>query len=513
MRSFLSRVTRFGSDGVNYLPPVFLAYAAYDPPAAVSAAAAVIDSEQAPNSVMDSELVDLVDLNRDGLPDILRTDYQASTHTAYLNLGEGNRGSSRIIRWGGGHDVPSADGLAPQLHLAEDRVHLADMNGDGMADLVHTSQGGDVSYFPNGGDVSWGRQQRMSLGTSPPPPPFTSEDVETADLDFNKRMDVLMSTAAGYSVWLNYEDGAYSAEVRTPGAVYHGQVMRFSEPGVHLADLNGDRLADVVKVTPTHLVAAPSMGHGNFGVPSEIPIPDIVLTSGPEGQIERTRLADVNGDGLADLVLERAAAGELWCWLNLGTGTLSRRIVVTGMPVQFGPDTVVRWADLNGNGTTDLVYADSTAFSRIRTVDLGVLLGGSAHANLLTGIENGLGVTTRITYRSSAELAVEDREADEPWRSTVPFPVQVVTRTETATGMDVDTDPGGDRYLKHYRYRDGFYEDRERAFRGFAVVTVTAPGDDAAPSRVAEHGFFTGGPDGEDNDGDGLVDEVSPAPP
>ena len=42
------------------------------------------------------------------------------------------------------------------------------------------------------------------------------------------------------------------------------------------------------------------------------------------------------------------------------------------------------------------------------------------------------------------------------------------------------------------------------------MVTVTAPGDAAAPSRVAEHGFFTGGPDGEDNDGDGLVDEVSP---
>ena len=55
---------------------------------------------------------------------------------------------------------------------------------------------------------------------------------------------------------------------------------------------------------------------------------------------------------------------------------------------------------------------------------------------------------------------------------------------ETTTGLDVDTIPGVDRYLKDLLYRDGFYEDRERAFRGFAQVDVTEPGDAAAPTRV-----------------------------
>ena len=77
------------------------------------------------------------------------------------------------------------------------------------------------------------------------------------------------------------------------------------------------------------------------------------------------------------------------------------------MPTIFGPNTVTRWADMNGNSTTDLVYADSTAASRLRIIDIGELAGGSAHPNLLTVIDNGLGVQTEITYKSSTEYAQE----------------------------------------------------------------------------------------------------------
>ena len=36
---------------------------------------------------MDNELVDLVDLNGDGLPDLLKTESGGGQHTAYLNRG------------------------------------------------------------------------------------------------------------------------------------------------------------------------------------------------------------------------------------------------------------------------------------------------------------------------------------------------------------------------------------------------------------------------------------------
>ncbi|MBW2107233.1 MAG: VCBS repeat-containing protein, partial [Deltaproteobacteria bacterium] len=241
----------------------------------------------------------------------------------------------------------------------------------------------------------------------------------------------------------------------------------------------------------------------------EIPIPDATLTDGPNGQIKRAKLKDINGDGLADLVVEHAEANQLWYWINLGTDTFSAKHVITDMPTVFGKDMVTRWADINGNGTTDLIYADSTAASRITALDIGELVGGSAHTNLLTGIDNGLGVRTTITYKSSTQYESAAREAGQPWAVTLPFPVSVVAQVRTTTGLDVDTVPGVDEYVKFYTYRDGFYEDHEKAFRGFARVTVTEAGDTTAPTRVTTHEFFTGGPDGVDNDADGQIDEIA----
>ena len=512
-RSFLAKITRYGADGVNWLPPISFTYAVIDPPAVIPAAGFSADTENPPPSVMDSPLVEFVDLNRDGLPDILQTDLEGGFHKAYLNLGADALSGGRV-RWDDGRYMASDDGLAPLLQLAEKRVHLADMDGDGIADLVHTTAAGEVLWFPNGGAAGWKSRRRMSITDAARPAPFATPDVAVADFDFDKRADLARSTESGYSVWFNRGDGRYSGDVRTPGARHGGRVLQFSDPGFHFADMNGDRLADAVRVTPTRLIIAAGMGHGTFAPAVEVPIPDATLTDGADGQISRARLEDVNGDGLADLVVERAEAGELHCWLNRGTDALDPRIVVTGMPVIHGAGTAVRWADLNGNGTTDLVYADSTADEgqRLLVVDIGQLLGGSAHPNLLVRIENGLGVTTAITWRSSTEFFVAARRASRPWSSTVPFPVQVVAAVETTTGMDLDDAPGPDLLRKEFAYRDGFYEDRERAFRGFGEVRVTEPGDTSAPTRVGVSGFFTGGPDGADNDGDGLVDEVTPSP-
>ena len=241
----------------------------------------------------------------------------------------------------------------------------------------------------------------------------------------------------------------------------------------------------------------------------EIPIPDTVLTDGANSQMERARLEDINGDGLADLVVERALANELWYWLNLGTDTFSDRHVITDMPAVSGPDMVTRWADINGNGTTDLIYADSNASSRLVALDIGELAGGSAHANLLTGIDNGLGVTTEITYKSSTEYCIQARQEGTPWSETVPFPVSVIAGVRATTGLDLDTVLGTDEYIKTYDYHDGFYEDRRKAFRGFEQVTVTEPGDATAPTLVSTYSFFTGGPDGLDNDGDEEIDEIA----
>src|SRR5207249_8992480 len=111
-------------------------------------------------------------------------------------------------------------------------------------------------------------------------------------------------------------------------------------------DFNGDRVPDVMRLSLTDLEVTAGLGYGNFAAPNTVFIPDGPLE--PQ-QIEQAKLQDITGDGLADLVIERAAPGELWYWINLGNYTFSTRKVITNMPIAIGLNAVIRWADLNGN--------------------------------------------------------------------------------------------------------------------------------------------------------------------
>ena len=54
--------------------------------------------------------------------------------------------------------------------------------------------------------------------------------------------------------------------------------------------------------------------------------------------------------------------------VNLGNYTLSPLKIITGLPTGIGAHAAIRWADINGNGTTDLVYADSLSERELETL-------------------------------------------------------------------------------------------------------------------------------------------------
>lgn len=479
--SLMSRMTVFGADGVTALPPATFDYAVSHPAAEIDASASVWGSSNAPIAVMDNALVDLVDLNADGLPDLLKTESGGGGHTVAVNRGATRHGGLSAIEWAPPVVVEPGNGTAWNFDLASDRTHLADMDGDGLADLVHKSADDAVFFFANRGRLSWSERRDMSTQTSAPPAPFGNAGVSTADLDFDKRIDIVQSIdfggSVGYRVWFNLGAQSYSE----PVTVEPEGGFDLSLPGVQIADCNGDRVPDVARVQPGAVSVAAGLGYGRFGSPVSLVLPDVTLDA---DQIAKSKLTDINGDGLADLVLERAAPGECWYWLNLGNYTFSARRVIRGLPV-VASGAAVRWADLNGNGTTDLVYADGTAEARLQMVELGQLLSGGLAPNLLQRIGNGIGRVTTIEYASSTEFALDDDKAGRPWPDPVPFPVTVVAAVRVSDSL-------GHEYVTRYTYHDGYYDSVEKQFRGFAEVEEVELGDDTAPTLVSRSTFDTG---------------------
>ena len=80
-------------------------------------------------------------------------------------------------------------------------------------------------------------------------------------------------------------------------------------------------------------------------------------------------------------------------------------------------------------------------------------------------MDNHLGATTTVTYSpSTAEYLRDQADPATRWRTTLPFPVQVVSRVEVR-----DAHSGG-RLVTQYRYHHGYWDGVEREFRGFACV-------------------------------------------
>jgi RHS repeat-associated protein len=437
---------------------------------------------------MDQPWVELTDFNGDALPDILRTDPYGGPHVVYFNRGESGQHGDRVIHWGSGVEV-GGDARAWDVNLAEAHgaiAHLADMDADGVADLVVVA-GGDAYAFSaiaSAGAPSWAARRRLELADSgsPPPAPFGGADVRTADLDFDKRIDIIQSVSvsnvAAYRFWLNLDGRRYARPVTVP----HDAGFRLSEPGVHLADMNGDRVPDIVRVRPSGLQALAGLGYGRFASLVDMAIPDYTLEPDHVG---KARLEDLTGDGLADLVIIGAASGELWLWENLGNYTLGARRVVTGLPAVFGTERAIRWADINGNGTTDLVCADHDAFPRLQAVDIGRLFGCVPAPNVLVAVDNGIGRHIALTYDTSTRFALADAEAGAPWSDALPFPVHVVAGVTVADSL-------GNRIERRISYHEGYYDPAERQFRGFARIRELALGDASVPALVTQSRFHTG---------------------
>jgi uncharacterized protein (TIGR03437 family) len=285
-----------------------------------------------------------------------------------VNGGETTPGQLKILLGNGGTSFqapityPIGSGVFPQMNS----VTIGDFNGDHKLDIAVAialpfgDQTGSINIFLGNGDGTFQASSVIAVPAAP-------VSVATADLNGDGKLDLAFtlnnvadtSIAVGSSIAFVLGNGDGTFEAPTYVPGAGGSIA--------IGDLNGDGFPDIVTLGTI------LFGNGKGSFPTR---QDYVIPSDPSYEQYSVILTDFNGDGRLDVVL----AGGTPAFITGGYGLTINVLFAQPDGTFFGPaisvlpamastasNTDLRSADFNGDGIPDLVYADFTG--------IGVMLG------------------------------------------------------------------------------------------------------------------------------------------
>ena len=238
--------------------------------------------------------------------------------------------------------------------------HVADVNGDGYADIVGFGQAGTlVSYGSASGTFSAPVTAVANFGQTQGWSSDNAFHRQLIDVNRDGRADIVGFGIGGVLVSIAQADGSFAAPKL--GSTNFNQANGWSSEDAFtrtLADVNGDGFADVVGFGIAGTFVALGKGDGTFGA-ANFALANFGANQGwtSDNNFHRT-VADVNGDGRAD-VIGFGIAGTLVA-LGQANGTFG---APTLAQANFGTsqgwstqDAFARVAgDVNGDGKADVV--------------------------------------------------------------------------------------------------------------------------------------------------------------
>ncbi len=387
-----------------------------------------------------------VDLDGEGISGVLTE--QAGAWFYKPNLGGGRFGSLEVVA-----ERPS---LAA---LRGGRQQLLDLAGDGQLDLVEFG-GPTPGFFERREDQNWDDYTPFE---ALPNIAWDAPNLRFVDLDGDGHADVLITQDEVFT-WLPSlaERGFAPAQrVSHPLDEETGPQLVFADrtQSVYLSDMSGDGLTDLVRIRNGEVCYWPSLGYGRFGA-------KVAMDGAPrfdsaeQFDQRRVRLADIDGSGNTDIIYLGGDGARLY--FNESGNRWSEPHALRQFP-PFNGVSSVTVVDLLGNGTACLAWS-SPLPDDVRRPTHYIALMGAQKPHLLTKLVNNLGAETVVRYAPSTRFYLEDKVAEKPWITRLPFPVHVVERVDAYDRISRN------RFVTRYAYHHGYFDGIEREFRGFGLV-------------------------------------------
>jgi RHS repeat-associated protein len=365
------------------------------------------------------------------------------------NLGNGHFAASKIIA-----QKPSFTGLGNSLQWQ-------DLDADGRRQIV--SELPVKGYWELDDNQEWQPFQTFDKNLNID---WSSPFTKMLDLDGDGRADILITEDRA---WLWYQNEGKEGYVKGGNAAVFTDeekgsllLLRDAIQSIFLADMNGDGITDLVRISNGEVCYWPNMGYGKFG--AKVTMGNAPTFASPD-QYNPVfiSLADISGTGAADIIF--TGSNTCKAWINLSGNAFSEAYDINPLP---GTDNYSKIAvlDFLGNGTGCIVWSSPLPAHATAPIQYIDLMGGRK-PHLLERYYNGTGKSISVHYKSSTRFYLEDKLQGISWATKLPFPVHCISKVITYDTVSRT------RYSQEYRYRHGYYDHEEREFRGFGYIETT----------------------------------------
>ncbi|MCL2683093.1 MAG: FG-GAP-like repeat-containing protein [Bacteroidales bacterium] len=340
--------------------------------------------------------------------------------------------------------------------------HLADFNGDGLPDVIvfrSNFQRGDTVDIAINTGTSF-NDKLISISTSPiPTGAFNGIGFDNytlvGDITGDGRADVVVlhrnSFPSSYTVYFAMSNGTSLTPFEIFDTIKDSWI---NTQNFFLQDVNGDGKADLIFSSGRKLYVALATGEG-FAPPKEW----ASVNSPYSPQLPKIIMMDVNGDGMADVIVMTTNSNGTGIRVLLSTGTeFALEEDWTTDPfwtsLGLGGDHFFTFADMNGDGLPDLVgFANDGVWVSLN----------QSYFPLLIAVKDTLGTQFTAEYDVLTNSAIYRKGTD-----LVAFPLmnfqgstQVCKRLTTRTND------------KNYFYEGAKVHRQGRGFLGFSKITET----------------------------------------